>query len=207
MEDETPARAPTSTSGPDEPQGDGGNEPAPPSSPGAPASPPGPSYRILFAVLWVAVQAVLIVTAGRRPDGAFGFRMFNESSTVRIALFREVDGPDGNVARIHVDGGVWSARGSDGVHHRLTWYDRVPTPYWIFDQEMHASYGAKAQLSRLQGALDDVARHLAPSDDVETRRLVLDVTVRRNGREPVLHRLTSRERALSPVPRTNDGGP
>ena len=61
--------------------------------------------------------------------------------------------------------------------------------------------------NKVYGALDDVATHLAPSDDVETRRLLLDVTVRRNGREPVLHRLTSRERALHPVPPTAGGGP
>ena len=204
MEDETPASTPAA----EEPKGDGGSDPAPPAFPSMPpgAPPPGPRYRILFAILWVAVQAILIVTAGRRADGAFGFRMFNESSTLHIALFREVEGPDGKVARVHVEGGVWTARGSDGAHHRLTWYDRVPTPYWIFDQEMFASFGAKAQLARLQGALDDVTSHLAPSDDVVTRRLLLDVTIRRNGREPVLHRLTSRERALPRVAPI-DGGP
>ncbi|HVJ88399.1 MAG TPA: hypothetical protein VM580_01260, partial [Labilithrix sp.] len=51
---------------------------------------------------------------------------------------------------------------------------------------------------RLQGAIDDVASHLAPSEDLETRRLVLDVVVRRNGREPVLHELVSRERNILP---------
>jgi hypothetical protein len=170
------------------------------------APPPGPNYRILFALVWVTIQAALIVTAGRRSDGAFGFRMFNESSTIHIALFREVSSPEGSPKRVHVGDGVWTALASDGTRHRVSWYDRVPTPYWIFDQEMHASYGADTQLSRLQSALDDVSGHLSPSDDAETRRLVLDVLVRRNGREPVLHRLTGPERAVPAVP-GSDGGP
>jgi hypothetical protein len=42
---------------------------------------------------------------------------------------------------------------------------------------------------RLQAALDDVASHTP--DDAETRELVLDVEVRKNGREPYVARLTS----------------
>jgi hypothetical protein len=95
---------------------------------------------------------------------------------------------------------VWIARGSDGANHRLTWYDRIPTPYWIFDQEMFASYGAATQLARLTAALDDLAGHVPATEDVETRRFILDVTVRRNGREPVVHQLTSRERVLGGGP-------
>ncbi len=155
------------------------------------------NYRIFVALLWVSLQFALVMTASRRADGAFGFRMFSESSTVKLALYREVDGPDGKRARVHVDEGVWTALATDGKLHRVTWYDRVPMPYWVFDREMHASYGAAAQLTRLAGALDDVASHLTASEDVETRRLVLDVTVRRNGREPVTHQLTSRERAIA----------
>jgi hypothetical protein len=151
-------------------------------------------HRLLFAALWVLAQATLILTAGRRVDGAFGFRMFPESSTIKLALYREIDRGGGR-ERVHVEGGVWSARAPDGMTHRLTWYDRIPRPYWVFDQEMHASYGAATQLVRLQHALDDLAAHV-PEDD-ETRRFVLEVTVRRNGREPVLHRLTSRERPTS----------
>lgn|GEM_PF-710406 len=196
--------------------GDGGEEGGPERAPGFPsiAPPPGPNYRIVVAIVWVLVQGTLIVTAARRSDGAFGFRMFNESSTIHVALFREVTGPAGTWTRVHVDGGAWTASAKDGTRHRLSWYDRVPTPYWIFDQEMHASYGASAQLARLQGALDDVASHLSPSEDDETGRLVLEVMVRRNGREPVLHRLESRERTVSSVPPplppvrpTSDGGP
>lgn len=161
---------------------------------------PGANYRILAAILWVVVQAALVITANRRVDGAFGFRMFSESSTIKLALYREIGGPGGVRSRVRVEDGVWKARGGDGANHRLTWYDRVPTPYWIFDQEMHASYGAATQLARLSAALDDLAGHVPAAEDVETRRFILDVTVRRNGREPVVHELTSRERVLGGGP-------
>lgn len=218
MEDDTsrdPSAVPEGSSGDGEPggspagpEGEGPKEPRRASVFPSIAPPPGPNYRVVLAFVWVAVQVVLISTASRRSDGAFGFRMFNESSTLEIALFREVSAPDGTRARVHVDGGVWTARGGDGSVHRLTWYDRVPSPYWIFDQPMHASYGAAAQLARLQGAADDVVSHLATSEDVETRRVLLDVTIRRNGREPVVHRLASRERDLPPIaPVESQGGP
>ena len=90
------------------------------------------------------------------------------------------------------ENGVWGAKSVDGRVHRFSWYDRVPRPYWPFDQEMTASYGAATQLQRLQAALDDVAAHVP--EDAETTRFLLDVTVRRNGREPVVQHLVSRER-------------
>ena len=62
----------------------------------------------------------------------------------------------------------------------------------MFDTERSASYGIDAQLARLQRALDDVAAHTP--DDADTRRFLLDVTVRRNGREPYVVHLTSAER-------------
>lgn len=154
------------------------------------------AWRRGGAFFWVAAQVTLVITASHRPDGAFGFRMFNESSTIKLTLYREIEAPDGARTRARVDEGVWTARTRDGTHHRVSWYDRVPMPHWVFDREMHASYGAAAQLERLSAALDDVVAHLPASEDVETRRLVLDVVVRRNGREPVLHRLVSRERLV-----------
>lgn len=160
---------------------------------------PSHNYRLVVAFAWIVVQAILVITADRRVDGAFGFRMFNESSSLELALYREIDGPEGKRLRLHVDDGVWSARASDGTTHRVSWYDRVPMPYWIFDQQMHASYGAATQLSRLTRALDDLANHVPASDDAETHRFILDVMVRRNGREPELHQLTSRERNLPPA--------
>jgi hypothetical protein len=169
---------------------------APPLRSSAPPPPPPrpANYRIAFAAVWIAVQMLLIVTADRRADGAFGFRMFSESSTIKVALYREVLEPSGQRTRAHVDGGVWKAIGPDGVVRRLTWYDRVPSPFWEFDQEAHASYSAQTQLARLQAALDDVAAHMP--NDAETLRFVLHVTVKRNGREAVAHELVSRERGV-----------
>lgn len=150
------------------------------------------NVRVVFAALWIVAQAILVMTADRRPDGAFGFRMFSESSTMKIVLYREVAGPGGERTRLHVDDGIWSARDAGGLSRRFSWYERVPAPFWPFDREVHASYGAAAQLARLQAALDDVATHLP--DDAETKRLLLDVTVRKNGREAQVHHLTSAER-------------
>lgn len=153
---------------------------------------PAHNWRIAFAIAWLLAQLGLIVTGGRRYDGAFGFRMFPESSVITVALYREVESPNGGRERLHVSDGVWGARNVEGRIHRFSWYDRVPAPFWVFDREMNASYGAQTQLTRLQYALEDVASHV--NDDAETLRFELEVTVRRNGREPVLHRLQSRER-------------
>ena len=154
----------------------------------APPPPPrGHDLRVVFAVVWIAVQIVLVGTASHRADGAFGFRMFPEASTIKIALFREVDGQ-----RLHVANGIWAARSSDGAVHRYSWFDRVSS--FHFDVETSASYGAAAQLDRLQHALDDVAAHA--DGDLETRRFVAEVVVRRNGHEPVLQTLSSHERVL-----------
>jgi hypothetical protein len=145
--------------------------------------------RTLFAASWIAVQGALVLTAGRRPDGAFGFRMFHESSTVQVALYREIRGESGPV-RVRVEDGTWNARDRAGTMRRFTWYDRVRRPeLGIFDREISASYGVAAQLWRFQAAVDDVATHLV--EDTETRRLVLEVTVRKNGREPRKVELTS----------------
>jgi hypothetical protein len=171
-----------------------GFEPA--SSRGGPSIPPPSRFvgagRLAFAAAWITLQVALILTANRRADAAFGFRMFSESTTLKVALYREVATLDGSRTRVHVDDGTWSARDDGGMVRRFAWSDRIRIPYWVFDREMHASYGAAAQLSRLQAALDDVAAHVP--DDAETRRLLLDVTIRRNGREAQTFHLTSPER-------------
>jgi hypothetical protein len=148
----------------------------------------------VFAFVWVTTQIALVITADRRPDGAFGFRMFSESSTVKVVLYREVVGPDGQRMRVHVDDGVWSARDSGGLVRRFAWTDRVRRrELAMFDTELSAHYGTEAQISRFQSALDDVATHTP--DDGDTRRFLLDVTVRKNGREPYVVHLASAERA------------
>lgn len=151
----------------------------------------GPRARVAFTASYLALQTALIVTGGRRPDHAFAFQMFSESSTVKLALLREIDAPSGHgtilVPAYH---GEWTAPDRDGVRHRFEWRDRVKAPTLAtFDVTFDASYGQRAQLARTQAALDDVARHL--EDDAETRRLVVDVTLKRNGREPSVVRLSS----------------
>jgi hypothetical protein len=145
---------------------------------------------VVFVLGWIGVQVALVLTADRRPDGAFGFRVFSESTTMRVSLEREVLGRDGLSARVHVEGGTWVALDELGERHRYGWHDRVKRPTLaVFDSEVTPSDGARAQLWRLQAALDDVAAHLV--GDVETKRLFLDVTIRRNGREPEVHHLKS----------------
>lgn len=174
---------------------------SPPRPSQAPRSsqPPQPNKgigRVFFAIAWLGVQAALVLTADRRVDAAFAFRMFGESSTIRMSLFREVVGEGGIRKRVHVDDGVWGASDVGGLKRRFAWSDRVRR-YELarFDTETSAKYGADATLARLQAALDDVATHTA--DDADTRRFLLDVTVRRNGREPYVVHLTSAERGAS----------
>ena len=67
-------------------------------------------------------------------------------------------------------------------------------PYWSFDVETVASYGAAAQLDRLQHALDDMVAHI--DGELETRRFIAEVVVRRNGHDPVPLTLLGHERVL-----------
>jgi hypothetical protein len=176
--------------------GDRASIPARSSQPPRSSVPPHPwkgAWRIVFAFAWVATQIALVITADRRPDGAFGFRMFADSSTVKITLYREVVGDDGQRTRIHLEDGVWSARDTGGLKRRFAWTDRVRRrELATFDTEMSSKYGTAAQLTRLQAALDDVATHTP--DDADTRRFLLDVVVRKNGREPYVVHLASAER-------------
>lgn len=151
--------------------------------------------RVAFAATYLSVQAILIATAAHRPDRAFGFQMFSESSTVRFALLREVDAPSGHGALVlHAGDGEWTARGLEGTLRHFSWRDRVKAPELaVFGVTRDAGYGAAAQLARMQAALDDVAEHIP--NDAETRRLLADVTVKRNGREPSVVRLASAPRS------------
>ena len=145
--------------------------------------------RLLVSVAWVVGQAALVVTGGRRPDAAFAFRMFSESSTIAISLSREVNG-----AVIPVEDGTWLAHDSRGVLHRFRWDDRVKDGHLFpWKRPIHASYGAAAQLDRLQHALEDVSANI--DDDAETARLVADVVVRKNGGPPQAMRLAGPRRA------------
>lgn len=132
--------------------------------------------KATFAAAWLAVQGVLVVSAGQRPDAAFGFRMFSESSTLEVHLFREL--PDGT--RVEVENGEWVAKDRDGIPHRISWGSHVKEPnLTAFGVTMHAAYGAAAQVQRWSAALDYVAAHTP--DDTETRALELELGVKKNG--------------------------
>jgi hypothetical protein len=145
--------------------------------------------RVAVAVAWIALQLGLVLTGGRRADAAFGFRMFPESSTIVISLTRELS----NGQTVPVQDGRWVARGPDGKPHDLAWTDRIKDPVLCnLDVQVHASYGANAQLTRLQSALDDVLAHA--DQDVETVALNATVVVRKNGHEPTTMTFSSRRR-------------
>jgi hypothetical protein len=159
----------------------------------APLAPSAPLV-VVFAAAWIGLQATLVLTASKRADAIFGFRMFAESSTIRAHLTREVDlaGSSG-ASVVQVRDGEWIARDKDGTPHRVRWRDRViEGNLATFDRVMHASYSADAQVERWKAALDDVAAHL--EGDAETRRLRLELVVRKNGREPVTYDFESAPR-------------
>lgn len=147
--------------------------------------------RVAIAALYLSLQTVLILTSQRRPEHAFGFQMFGESSTVRFSLLREVEAPSGHgTLTVHAYDGEWEARSADGTLHHFSWRDRVKVPALaVFDTTLEAGYGAAAQIARMQAALDDVAEHTP--NDAETERLLADVIVKRNGREPAVVHLAS----------------
>jgi hypothetical protein len=150
--------------------------------------------RLVFCVAWIAAQGALVLTAPRRADAAFGFRMFAESSTITVRLAREIEAPSGHgTVVVPVKNGEWTARGPDDKPHAIRWRDRVlESNLGRFDVPMHAAYSAAAQVERWHAALEDVAAHLG--DDAETLSLHLDLTVSRNGREPVGYHFTSAAR-------------
>jgi hypothetical protein len=110
--------------------------------------------------------------------------MFDQSAVVRTHLQRRVDGVNGPIL-VPVEYGSWSAHDHKLTRHQIYWRDRVTArELCVFDAKTDAAYGAAAQLSRLQAALDDVATHIP--DDAETIALVADVEVWDAGR-PARH--------------------
>jgi hypothetical protein len=148
----------------------------------------GPRARVAFAAVWLAGQVALIVTAARRLDHMFGFRMFPEASTMQVHLARITA-----AGELPAPGGEWSARDASGQLRHFSWRDRVRDPILSsLDARIFASYGVDTQLARLGHALDDVADHVP--EDTETRRLRAEVIVRRNGGDPTTVTLESHVR-------------
>jgi hypothetical protein len=149
-----------------------------------------PHGRVAFAGLWIAGQVALILSAARRPDHSFGFRMFPEASTMEIHLLREL-----RRGAVATPRGEWDVVDPQGRSRHFSWRDRVRDPVLArLDRRVFASYGVDTQLARLQRALDDVADHVP--EDLETLRLRADVLVWRNGREPSAVTLESHPRRL-----------
>src|SRR5215210_3130150 len=102
--------------------------------------------RLAFAAFWIGLQGGLILTAQSRPDGAFGFRMFSESTTIKVSLYREIV-VDGMLTRVHVEDGKWAARSAAGQLEHFDWSRRVMPNLAVFDTEWAASYGEAAQIA------------------------------------------------------------
>lgn len=133
-----------------------------------------PSLRTLFAALWLAAQAALVLTSGGRLNHAFGFRMFEESTTVSLHVERLVDGGSLPISD------EWTTQDCQGRPARYQWHVLVPSgPQWL-DVPLGAPYGSDAGLARAQAAVAWVATHTP--DDCKTERFVATVTRRRNGR-------------------------
>lgn len=139
--------------------------------------------RTAVAVAFFGAQAALVLTGSQRSEGAFAFRMFNQSSVLSVSLSREIL-VNGEPHVVPVKGGEWVAKDRYGTVRRFSWADRVKaSELRAFDHRIHASYGVEAQVSRFHAALNDVASHL--EDDTETRALRLDIAYSRNGHEEV----------------------
>jgi len=132
--------------------------------------------RTAFAALFLAGQAALIATAGLRADHSYAFRMFEESSTVRVRVFRVLD--DGGL--LPVENEAWEARDCAGAPHRFAWgdYVRWPAPSRL-DTTVLAPYGVAAALAEARGAVEWIAAHTR--DDCQTLAWRAEVTTRRNG--------------------------
>jgi hypothetical protein len=151
----------------------------PPRLPSVALSKLGVAHRVVFALAFFGAETYGIVKAQHLPDRVFGFQMFNESSQVTVHLFREIEHKKRRILEPLPDG-RWRARDARGVEHEHAWSERVRSSKLSeLGRTVHARYGLDAQLFRLQGALEDVVRHLP--DDNETRALVAEVETLKNG--------------------------
>ncbi len=133
--------------------------------------------RAVFCALFFGGEALLVATAGLRADGAYGFRMFPESSSLVVHVSRRL--ADGRV--VPVEAGRWQARDGSGVVRSFVWGRMVPFPApYRLDAPVAAPYGVESELERTRDALRWVAAHTP--DDADTRALLAHVVPTRNGR-------------------------
>jgi hypothetical protein len=136
--------------------------------------------RAGFLAAFFGLELYGISWGVRAPDRVLGFQMFNESSRVTIRLYREVKKKRHRVL-VPIENGRWSAPDANGKLRHHDWFSRIQAePLYVLNQDMHAPYGLKAQLFRLQAALDDMAAHIP--DDTVTLALVAKVDTIHNGR-------------------------
>jgi hypothetical protein len=141
----------------------------------------GPLARRAFSLAYLLALAAAVTYGQLAPDHVFGFQMFNESSSIKIDLFREVE-RGGRVELERIVDGEWDAPDAGGTRRHFSWGDRVrKSPLNRLQGFVHAPYGLDAQLYRLERALQDVARHVP--EDHETRAFVAEVETRKNGRD------------------------
>ena len=127
---------------------------------------------MVFAALWIAGQAALVLTAGGRPDHIFGFRMFPEASTIEIHLWRD-DGRRRRARRRGASGARATRRDSSGTSRGAT---ACATRSSRRSTRASSPRTASTRSSRAsQHALDDVADHVP--EDAETRQLRAEVVV------------------------------
>jgi hypothetical protein len=152
----------------------------------------GPRARVGFVALWLLAQAALIATAGLRPEHAFAFRMFSESTTEVMHLRRRT--LDGDL--VSCDSGGWWTRDRNGARIFLSMHDYIDAPELsYYDVRMPASYGRAAELARLKAALDYVIGRLG-DDDRTTAQFVVDVALRSGAGVQTLVQVESRARTL-----------
>ena len=136
--------------------------------------------RLLFVVAFLGLQLGLILSADLRPDRVFGFRMFNESSSLKFQLYREVE-KRRKRTRLPIVDGAWTARTPSAEVSEFRWTGRVRYGSLTRPGEfVHSPYGLDAGLFRLQHALNDVVAHIP--DDAETLALIAEVDLLKNGR-------------------------
>jgi hypothetical protein len=130
----------------------------------------GSRVRRIASVTIVIIQLLVILRAYSAPIDTFGFQMFPESSQWQAEIYRVLrDGTRVDVREPWPGGYRWE----DLVDAR-----GLGAPFGVH----HADAGLAATVHLLDAALDWVVANTP--DDLETVRLVAEVTLIHNGRSP-----------------------